>query len=101
MSKNLRDSFEQLLEENRISLTQLAQEQHVSVPTAWRWSTAGSNGHVLPTFRLGKKRFTTREAFARWVARINGTKLSAGRQSKKRNAEIRAAEARVASAGVR
>jgi hypothetical protein len=27
-----------LLTENRISLTQLAREQNVSVPTAWRWT---------------------------------------------------------------
>ena len=63
---------ETLLYETRISLTQLAQEQHKSVPTCWRWTQRGVKGHVLASFSCGGRKYTTREAFARWIAALNG-----------------------------
>lgn len=102
MSKTRRDSIEQLLSETRLTVTQLAKEQDVSVPTVWRWVTAGVDGHLLSSFKLGgKKRYTTREAFARWVAIINGEQLSVRHLSKRRRIEIRSAEKRVERAGVK
>ena len=65
--------LDRLLAETRITFTQLAQEQDVSVPTIWRFAGRGIRGHVLESFNLGVKRFTTREAFSRWMAAINGT----------------------------
>jgi hypothetical protein len=63
---------DRLLTETRMTFAQLAQEQDVSLPTCWRWSSRGIKGHVLESFSVGIKKFTTREAFERWIARING-----------------------------
>lgn len=102
MSYDLRVGIERLLSENRVNLTQLAQEQHVSCPTAWRWSTSGVNGHVLETFKLGgKKRYTTREAFARWVAKINGEKVIAAETPAKRRVRVNRATKGLAKLGVK
>lgn len=60
-----------LLTEQRISLTQLAHEQDVSLTTAWRWVQAGRRGHRLESFHVGGRKYTTREAFARWVKATN------------------------------
>jgi Protein of unknown function (DUF1580) len=66
------DMTEQLLRETRIALTLLAQEQNVSVPTCWRWTTRGCKGHVLASFSCGGRKYSTREAFGRWIAALNG-----------------------------
>ncbi|MGI9326730.1 MAG: DUF1580 domain-containing protein [Pseudomonadales bacterium] len=58
-----------LLQEHRISLTELAQREGVAVPTVWRWRQKGCRGVRLETFVIGAKRFTTEEAFARFVER--------------------------------
>jgi hypothetical protein len=63
---------EKLLHETRLALTLLAQEQSKSVPTCWRWTQRGVKGHVLESFSCGGRRYTTREAFSRWIAAING-----------------------------
>jgi hypothetical protein len=63
---------DQLLHETRISLITLAQEQGVSVQTAWRWAQRGNRGQVLETISVGGRKYTTREAFARWISAING-----------------------------
>jgi hypothetical protein len=101
MPKDLRDSIERLLSEERLSLTQLAQEQRVSCPSTWRWSTRGVDGHVLETFKLGgKKRYTTREAFSRWVARINGEKVIGSETLAKRRGRASHAAKQLARLGV-
>lgn len=64
--------LEQLLRETRLALTQLAKEQNKSIPTCWRWTTRGCKGHILVSFSCGGRRYTTREAFSRWIAAING-----------------------------
>lgn len=56
-----------LLSEKRVSLVQLAHDQDVSPSTVWRWVLNGTRGVVLESFNIGAKRFTTREAFARFV----------------------------------
>lgn len=60
-----------LITEDRISLTQLAHEQRVSITTAWRWVQAGRRGHCLESFHVGGRKYTTREAFARWLKATN------------------------------
>lgn len=63
---------ERLLNETRISLIQLAREQNVSVPTAWRWCHTGIRNCVLESFTCGGRRYSTRESFLRWIAALNG-----------------------------
>lgn len=91
---------DQLLHETRISLTKLAQEQNVSVPTPWRWSTRGNRGHILETFSIGGRKFTTREAFERWVAKINGEPILNGETPRQRQRAIDRAEKRAQELGV-
>jgi hypothetical protein len=63
---------EHLLHETRLALTLLAREQNKSIPTCWRWTSRGVKGHVLESFSCGGRRYTTREAFSRWIAALNG-----------------------------
>jgi hypothetical protein len=60
-----------LLREQRISLSKLAGEQDISTPTAWRWAQRGIKGIRLETFSLGGRKFTTREAFERFVEQVS------------------------------
>jgi hypothetical protein len=91
---------ERLLRETRISLTKLAQEQGVSIPTVWRWSQRGNRGHVLETLSVGGRKFTTREAFSRWISRINGEPVVLGETPRQRERSIERAEQRAAAMGV-
>ena len=61
-----------LLNETRVSLSKLAEEQRVHCSTVWRWALRGVGGHRLECFSLGGRRYTTREAFGRWVGKLNG-----------------------------
>jgi hypothetical protein len=90
---------EQLLRETRVAFTKLAQEQNVSIPTVWRWGQRGIKGHVLASFSCGGRKYTTREAFARWIAAINGEPIRSEtpRQTEKR---LRAAEMAAVRLGV-
>jgi hypothetical protein len=75
-----------LLSETRISLTELASAQGVALSTCWRWCLRGIKGHVLESFSVGGRKFTTREAFNRFIARTNGESVptDATRQSEVR-----------------
>lgn len=59
---------------DRISLPTLAREQGVSPVSTWRWALRGICGIPLPTFCIGHKRFTTRAAFAEWVAQVTAAR---------------------------
>ena len=63
---------EQLFQESRVSFTQLARELDKSVTTIWRWAIRGRKGHVLESYTCGGRRYTTSEAFYRWLAATNG-----------------------------
>ena len=89
-----------LLSESRISLTDLARELGVSVSTAWRWTLRGIRGHRLECFALGGRRYTTRQAFERFITRTNGERLVSGQTPRQREAQVRAAERRAAELGV-
>ena len=91
---------ERLLHETRIALTLLAQEQKTSVPTSWRWTQRGVKGHVLESFSVGGRRYTTREAFARWIAAINGERVGVGETPRQRERAIERAEQRAKDLGV-
>jgi hypothetical protein len=88
-----------LLSETRISLTQLAREQNVAVSTCWRWCLRGIRGHQLESFSLGGRKFTTCEAFARFVARTNGERVT-NETPRQRERAIREAERRAEQLGV-
>jgi hypothetical protein len=92
--------IEALLAETRLSLTLLAREQSVSVPTAWRWTLRGIKGYVLESFSLGGRKYTTREAFARWVAATNGEKVAGGQTPQQRKASVDRAEKELAEMGI-
>jgi len=64
-----------LLSESRISLNELAREQGVSLSTAWRWCLRGVRGCVLESISIGGRKYTTVEAYQRWVAITNGEKI--------------------------
>lgn len=93
------------LKEQRLSLTELARQEGVSVPTPWRWSKRGVNGVVLETFSIGGRRYTTQESFQRFVERstvaANCEQVApAARTSRQREAAISRAEAELAKAGI-
>lgn len=71
-----------LLQESRLSLTQLAHQEGVSIPTTWRWAKRGVKGIRLESFCVGGRRYTTQEAFARFVERT--TAVANGDQPKVR-----------------
>jgi DNA-binding Lrp family transcriptional regulator len=92
--------LEQLLRETRVSLTQLAKGQNVSVPTCWRWTQRGVKNHVLASFSCGGRKFTTQQAFRRWVAAINGECIANGETPRQRELAIDRAEQRAKQLGV-
>jgi hypothetical protein len=90
---------DQLLREERIALTKLAQEQSVSVPTTWRWTQRGVKGKVLASFSCGGRKFTTREAFQRWISALNGERVTV-ENPRQRERAIGNAERRAEQLGV-
>lgn len=94
-----------LLNETRIALAVLARQENVAPSTVWRWSLNGVRGVTLETFSVGAKRFTTREAFARFVAATSaaaahGPMPSVARTPRQREASIRRAEQELAKEGI-
>ena len=55
---------------DRIGLTQLARELDMVPSTTHRWATSGCEGVRLPVICIGRKRFTTREAFGWWTEEV-------------------------------
>lgn len=94
-----------LLDEDRLTLAELAQIEGVNICTVWRWAGRGVKGVVLETFSSGAKRFTTKQARARFIERCTAAAqgmpstptIRTGRQ---RNAAVRNAEDELARLGV-
>jgi len=89
-----------LLNEQRLTLNHLAKQEGVNPSTVWRWSLRGVRGVVLETFSVGARRFTTNEAFARFVD--GTTAVAKGEQpqvrtNRQREAAIARAERELAS----
>jgi hypothetical protein len=103
----MRIDMSNLLAEQRLTLAALAAREEVNASTVWRWSLRGVRGVTLETFSIGAKRFTTAEAFARFVATT--TEVAQGgppsnlapRSSRQRDAAIAAAELELAKAGIK
>ena len=94
-----------LLSERRIPLAALGREENVAPSTTWRWVLNGVRGVKLESFSVGAKRYTTREAFARFVeatsaAAAHGPMPSVARTPSQREAAIRRAEKELAKEGI-
>jgi hypothetical protein len=93
-----------LLNEPRISLTELAKREGVNCCTVWRWAGRGVRSIRLETFSRGGRRFTTLSAFDRFCQRITvatqGEKLPASQSSRSREKQIERAEHEAANLGV-
>ncbi|WP_442485133.1 DUF1580 domain-containing protein [Aeoliella sp. SH292] len=92
-----------LFEESRLSLTKLAQQQDVNVSTVWRWAQRGVRGVRLETLCIGGRRFTTNEAWGRFVDLT--TRVATGQAAipcvpDQRDREIAEAEAFLDAEGV-
>ncbi|MCO6043323.1 DUF1580 domain-containing protein [Aeoliella sp. ICT_H6.2] len=85
-----------LLAEQRLSLGKLARQEGLNPTTVWRWSTRGVRGVKLETMNIGARRFTTQEAYERFVERstavANGTPIPQ-RTAKQKESAIDRAEA--------
>jgi hypothetical protein len=66
-----------MLAEKKISLAALARREGVNPTTCWRWAGRGVEGIVLESFSIGGRRWTTEEAFERWVAAVTAKKAGA------------------------
>ena len=63
---------ELLIAEDRVPLTVIASELGVDRKTVARWADHGYLNHRLESYRVGKKRFSTRQAAAKFLAAVNG-----------------------------
>lgn len=94
--------------ESRISLADLSRQENVNISTIWRWTLRGVRGVVLESFSVGARRFTTLEAFHRFVERSTAASSSALSRTAsrpvdlngQRQFEIMAAEAELNKAGI-
>ena len=94
-----------LLQETRVSLTQLAHQEGVSIPTTRRWAMRGIKGIRLETIQIGGRRFTSLESYARaverWTAAANGDSVtSTSRTNRQHQAAIARDEAELAADGI-
>ena len=64
-------TLDQYIEGTPVKTVQLAREINVSQSTVWRWRLLGWQGVFLDCIRFGKDWYTTREAFADFVAQTN------------------------------
>lgn len=78
-----------ILRERRIALTWLAASLNINHSTVYRWVTIGVDGNKLESFRLGKNRFTTHEAFDRWMRLTNWETLHTGGRMKQESKHAR------------
>ena len=92
-----------LLNEQRISIAALAARERVATSTAWRWCLRGCRGVTLESFALGGRRYSTIEAFARFVEQTNAARSGPSqpsRTNRQRKAAIQRAEQELADAGI-
>jgi hypothetical protein len=95
-----------LLRETRLTFSELASREGVNTSTVWRWSLRGCRGVVLESLSIGSRRFTSAEAFTRFVAATTAIAQGgpapspAARTTRQREAAIRSAEAELTDAGI-
>jgi hypothetical protein len=81
-----------LLSEPRVSFNALAHREGVHPSTVWRWCVRGCKGHILESFNLGGKRYTTLPAFERFISKVNGLKAVVSLSPRQRLLDFEAAE---------
>lgn len=91
-----------LLNESRLTLSQLARSQGVNVATIWRWCTKGVRGVRLESLVIGGRRVTTEEAFERFIAATNPEASATATPTARHEAKkaVIAAKARLEKAGI-
>ena len=93
-----------LLNEPRISLTDLAKQEGVNCCTTWRWTTRGVKSIRLETFSLGGRRYTTLPAFQRFCLSVTaaeqGTIVTSSETPQQRQREIKRAERQATELGI-
>jgi hypothetical protein len=79
------EKMTELLQETPLTLAEAAKSLpgNPNIATLWRWRRRGIEGVRLETYRIGQKRFTTKEAIARFVERT--TKAADGDLARKLN----------------
>lgn len=73
-----------LLTEERLSFSALAAREGVNVSTVWRWALKGCRGVVLESLSIGGRRYTSEEAFGRFIESSNTAKWASTRTDKTR-----------------
>lgn len=73
----------------------------VDVATVWRWVLRGTRGRKLESVLIGGRRYTSREALARFSQPAIHQPGSSKPTSRQRERQIAAAEAELAAMGVR
>lgn len=94
-----------LLNEDRLTMGELARQEELNPCTIWRWTGRGVKGVRLETFSIGGRRFTTQQAFQRFVAATtaaaNGQDPTpASRTNRQRESAIARAERELEKAGI-
>ena len=94
----------QLLAEERLSFSALATRQGVNVSTVWRWAVKGCRGVVLESLSIGGRRYTSEEAFGRFIESSNSAKWGSAptdkTRLKNRSLAIHQAELELKEAGI-
>ena len=62
----------ELIAEDRVALTALAADLGVDRTTVIRWADEGYRGNRLEHYRIGKKRYSSKQAASRFLAALNG-----------------------------
>lgn len=90
-----------ILNERRLRICEAAKRGGVNISTGWRWILRGVRGHKLESALIGGQRYTSEEAFCRFIAAINAPAGGAPsvRTAKQREKEIAAAERELLDAG--
>lgn len=89
-----------LVSEQRISFNDLARREDVHPSTVWRWALRGCQGHVLESFSVGGRRYTTLPAYERWLARLNAQPFHSNELGHDRSQAIARAQERALALGV-
>jgi hypothetical protein len=66
-------NFEKLLAETRLDPVVLAKREGLGKRSLVRWMHRGKRGHLLESFLLGRRRWTTEQAWRRFIAKTSET----------------------------
>lgn len=72
-----------LMNEQRLTIRELAALEKVDLSTVWRWAKHGVRGTVLATYAVGGRRYTTREAYQRFADGCTQASLDVNQRQKR------------------